>query len=386
MKNIKITLKALLIFILALSLNATYAQTEDIKEEVKKKEKKITIRKVKDVNGEKIEWDTTFVMTDENKEEVEKYLQEHVNVHSEMNVKLELLDEDMQGRLIELKEHQIVLHELVEHLEDEEGLKKQIKVIVKLAADMKNEAKWHSKDHVYELSDDHIKIIEIAKGEYLHKIKEHKHQLKEHKLRLKEHKHLLKEHNQQLIELHKDGKAFAYFVKDGDSTIKIDISSDHVFDMENEFIVDVKVDEDGENYMIWIDDNGKHKKGNVIFFGDDAHSNFSFDMNVDTELTEADFALLKKAGVKLKTKDLAVNRLRLTYEDDSFSLVFKLKSEGKATIKVVDSNGAIIFKDKVQYFPGTYHKSLNLNNENLGSYLIYIEQGGASFSSKINFK
>lgn len=374
MKNIKLTLKVLLILVFGLSLNLAYAQTEDIKVEVTKKEKKITIRKVKEVKGEKIEWDTTLVMTDENKEEVEKYLQEH----------------------------QILIYEL----EGEEGLEKHIKMVVEMTKDIKDMAKWHTKEHVYELRDGHKKLIEVAKGEYLHKIKEHKHQLMAHKLRLKEHKHLLKEHNQQLIELHKDGKAYAYFVKAGDSAVKIDINFDHDFDfdfdydfdfdMENKFIVDVKVDGNGENHMIWVDKKGKHKniikhftkkgnkKGNIIFFGDDAHSNFSFNMNVDSELTEADFALLKKAGVKIKTKELAVDRLRLTYEDDSFALVFKLATEGKATIKVVDSNGVVVFNDKVQYFPGTYHKSLALNNENAGSYLICIEQGGASFTSKID--
>lgn len=418
MKNIKTTLKALLILVLGLSLNASYAQTEDIKVEVKNKEKKITIRKVKEVNGEKIEWDTTIVMTDENKEEEEKYLQEHANVHSEMNFKFEMLDEDMKGKLIELKEHQIIIHELAEHLEGDEGLKKHINIIVKMAGDMKDNALWIDKEHaftfalgdslmelhahgdslmeyVFELSDGHKKIIEVAKGEYLHIIKEHKYLLKEHKHRLKAHKHHLKE-------LHKDGKAFAYFVKDGDSTVKIDIDFDHdfEFDGEHKFVVDVNIDEDGKNHMIWIDENRKHKNlsrrmkfvgngdkhENVIFFGDDAHSIFSFDMKVDSELEEADFALLKKAGVKVKSKELAVDRLRLTFEDDGFGLVFKLKSKGKATIKLVNSNGELIFNDKVQYFPGTYHKSLNLNSENAGSYLIYIEQGGASFSSKIKLK
>ena len=63
-------------------------------------------------------------------------------------------------------------------------------------------------------------------------------------------------------------------------------------------------------------------------------------------------------------------------------MIFKLKTEGKATIKVVDSEGELVFNDKVQYFPGTYHKSMGLSTEQTGKYFIYIEQGGKAYSTK----
>jgi len=64
--------------------------------------------------------------------------------------------------------------------------------------------------------------------------------------------------------------------------------------------------------------------------------------------------------------------------------IFKIKTEGKASIKVVDSEGQLVFNDKVQYFPGTYHKSIGLNSENEGTYFVYIEQSGTSYSTKIH--
>lgn len=440
MKKAKSTLKVLLILVLGLTVNLSMAQTETEDVKVKKKEKKITISKIKVVNGEKVKWDTTIVMTAENKEEVKKYLQEHANAASKINIKLEMLDDDMKKKLVKLKEYEVQLHEMEEHLEGEEGLKKHIEVIVKMNDDMLKKAEWHA-EHSDELQKTIKLALESIEGElHLYELKEgHKEKLHEV---MEIHKHKLL----KLKKLHKGGKGLVFVTENGDST---DIDLDFDFDVKglHDIMVDVDVEKEGDNTIIyitkdgkrkkiehfkkgnvmffgdstdidfemdknfvveiagdhdknflWVGEDGKHKnnvkrmkfvskgdkEGNIMFFSDDAHADFTFDMNIDTELNEEDFALLKKAGIKVKTNELAVDKLRLTYEDDSFGLIFKIKTEGKASIKVVDSAGELVFSDKVQYFPGTYHKSLGLNSDNAGTYFIYVEQGRASFTTKVN--
>lgn len=404
MKNVKSTLKVLLILVLGFAFNMSMAQTVTVEKKIEKKGKKINLQTVKVINGEKVKWDTTIIITDENKEEVEKYLEKYGHDSEKMSVRLEMLDDKMKMKLKKLKEHEFELQEIHEMLEGEEGLKKKIEVIVKMANDMKSKVVWSGKD---------AKIYTVKLGDSLVEIDEdeiHRHielaiaaedgiiELRSLKEGNKEMIHeLMKIHEgelHELKELHKDGKAFAYFINDGDSTMKVDF--DHYFDMENNFVFEISSDHDKD--LIWVDENGKHKnivkrmkfgskgetESTVMFFGEDAHADFSIDMSIDNELDEDDFAVLKKAGIKVKSNELAVDKLRLTYEDDSFALIFKVKTEGKTSIKVVNSTGEVIFTDKVQYFPGTYHKSIGLDSENKGSYFIYIEQGGAGFCTKIH--
>ena len=410
MKKITNTIKVLFVTVFALTTTFAFSQTVTEDTEVKKKEKKITIKKVKEIDGKKVKWDTTLVITDENREEVEKYLQEN-GMSMAKRVKVHIDEDRLKEKIARLEEHEIFIKELGERMDGEE-LERKIEVIVKEAKEHAGENVWVSgngkvftidgnKIHMDVHGDSlekHMKLIVEAHGDELKEIEwtaEHKADME--KL-MKEHQHKIILHKEKLGDMKKkmkevyaiayaDGKAHKLAIESLDS---MNIDFDFDFDVDNDFVFEV--DADGDHDVVFVGKGGDHAKmkkmwhakkgdkhGNVMFFGDD---HFSFDMTMNEDLEEEDFAVLKKAGIKKTENELDIDKLHLKFEDDEFGLIFKLKTEGKATIKVVDSEGELVFNDKVQYFPGTYHKSMGLSTEQTGKYFIYIEQGGKAYSTK----
>jgi len=121
----------------------------------------------------------------------------------------------------------------------------------------------------------------------------------------------------------------------------------------------------------------------------DIHRLDDFHMSIvlDSDLEKEDIDFLKKSGIKVSENKLDLNKLYLyTGEDGLFNLKFKLKTEGKATIKVITDKGGEIYSDKVQYFPGTYDKQTKISMEAKGVYYICIEQNNNSYIGKVKFE
>ena len=73
--------------------------------------------------------------------------------------------------------------------------------------------------------------------------------------------------------------------------------------------------------------------------------------NID--ITEAKKTELKEVVLSPKSNKLDIKRMEFyTGDDGVFSLKFKLNTECRAVVKVVDDKGEVIFNDKIKYFPG----------------------------------
>ena len=97
-------------------------------------------------------------------------------------------------------------------------------------------------------------------------------------------------------------------------------------------------------------------------------------------------SFLKKSGVKVGTEKLDLSKLIFYNDEDGFmNLKFKLKTEGKTTIKIINETGKEVFVDKVHYFPGTYDKQTKVSLENEGYYYVLIEQNGKTNAFKVKF-
>jgi hypothetical protein len=123
-------------------------------------------------------------------------------------------------------------------------------------------------------------------------------------------------------------------------------------------------------------------KKNRFYFGDKNMEKHELKLNM--EVSDAD---LKNLGIKTKKEILNLENLWLFFNKENvLNLKFTLNSAGKSLIKVYDSNGKVIFNDRVKYFPGTYDKTINLKEMNKMPLYIYIEQGNASVIKKLNVK
>lgn len=108
-----------------------------------------------------------------------------------------------------------------------------------------------------------------------------------------------------------------------------------------------------------------------------------FGLEINDELEQADVDFLKKSGVKVGSNTLDLSKLFFYSGEEGFlNLKFKLKSKGKATIKIISVRGVDIFTDKVKYFPGTYDKQTELSMESKGQYYVSIEQNGKTKAYK----
>lgn len=141
------------------------------------------------------------------------------------------------------------------------------------------------------------------------------------------------------------------------------------------------VGENMKNFEIIMHDGDKSKLKNVY----ELHtSEFRYGLAIDDELKQEDFDFLKKSGIKMGKEKLDLSTIFFYYNEDEFvNLKFKLKTEGKTTIKIINEVGKEVFVDKVDYFPGTYDKQTELIMENKGTYYVSIEQNGKTNAFKV---
>lgn len=190
------------------------------------------------------------------------------------------------------------------------------------------------------------------------------------------------------------------FVSSGDESFTIDSLHEHLDVVEELKVVSeddakvfvihdgnkktefkVKIDSDikniDKNVIVYSSDDKKHKK---VHFGD------KFVQSVDVEFSnEVSDEELEELGIKAKSQELKAENLWMYYVDDKeLRLKFRLDSEGKTTIKVLDAKGKDLFTDKVVYFPGTYDKKITLDAKHSSPIYIYIEQGNASTIKKLS--
>lgn len=67
----------------------------------------------------------------------------------------------------------------------------------------------------------------------------------------------------------------------------------------------------------------------------------------------------------------------------TFTIAFNQKNEQKTSIRVVDAQGKVVFKEKLGDFAGSYQKELNLKKHGAGVFIVTVQQGDETSSRKV---
>ncbi|MCP4551787.1 MAG: hypothetical protein GY834_07050 [Bacteroidetes bacterium] len=130
------------------------------------------------------------------------------------------------------------------------------------------------------------------------------------------------------------------------------------------------------------------KDHDVMFYCDKDVIVEKFGLSMLNDLDEAELDRLSDLGIKSKNTKLKVEDVLLSSgEDSKLNIKFKLNTKGKTNIKLFNESGKELFSDKVQYFPGTYDKSMNISSEDdKGTFYLSVMQGNASSIIKLTIK
>lgn len=130
------------------------------------------------------------------------------------------------------------------------------------------------------------------------------------------------------------------------------------------------------------------------------HKDLDWDIYLDDEKTDGEI-VIHKIAILIEMDDLSseeASKLKVSPEntlkieslrfspnpgDGRFNLSFELPESGKTTIRIFDSNGNEVYKEKLNKFTGEYQGQIDITNEPKGLYFLVIEQNGNSLSKKI---
>jgi hypothetical protein len=189
-----------------------------------------------------------------------------------------------------------------------------------------------------------------------------------------------------------DGKVLIIVCKDGKKKCK---TSDKI---RKKYII--KTDDDGKKvkkYDFFITDDDEDESSIFIVKTDDDIENEIIIKTVlkdnlalvkfNIDITDAKESEIKAVSLSPKSNKLDIKKMEFyTGDDGIFSLRFKLNTEGRAVVKVVDDKGEVIFNDKIKYFPGIYNKEINLSIDDKGIYYLHIVQGDSSITKKLKIQ
>ncbi len=431
------TFKWTLVCVLGLNVSFMYAQ------ETKKDTIHIYTEKI--ICDKTNAWDTIIVMTADNKDEIHEYLvsiedcidlgvnfkniqlkhksesKKDKNLSSKSRIKVyRSCDNKVKGSenvfIYEFKEDS--LHE--SHAADIHIIKEKLHRIGKKEHDMAfvvrggdkkmSDVKWISKS-----GDDETDVNVLVETKGHHDKKNHVmvYSTKEGKSNIKGisdrvHVKMLNHHFVEGDSLHISSD-LNYVIKSDDGFFTIDSLG-----LEDIITHEMNIDSKDKARLMLISENSAlHKGMNKLKFdlaefanegvihlskGDKDHDvMFSCDKNVIVEkfglsmsndLDEAELDRLSDLGIKSKNSKLKVEDVLVYFgEDSKLNMKFKLNTKGKTNIKLFNESGKELFSDKVQYFPGTYDKSMNISSEDdKGTFYLSVMQGNASRIIKLTIK
>lgn len=233
--------------------------------------------------------------------------------------------------------------------------------------------------------------LRFSSGDHLHKVIELK-----NNIFIDEDGETMTLHIEELDSMMMDHKMLKNYVISGDLKSNLTVLHKDLDGLKYEILTTIDEDDTENIVTLEILKDVKEDMSNFAFVVTDGdkvnieklsgmHSEkFHFGLVIDDELDQEDFDFLKKSGVKIGKDKLDMDKLFFyNGEDDFLNLKFKLKTKGKASIKIISDKGEAIFVDKVQYFPGTYDKQTELSMDSKGLYYISIEQNGKTNAYKV---
>ncbi len=152
-------------------------------------------------------------------------------------------------------------------------------------------------------------------------------------------------------------------------------------------MVKMIVDENGETQIITDGEEGEVSVF-VVKDGDQINCTATCEVII-IDIKDDNLEKLEKTGIKTennkKVKQLEAEDLNFYPNPNNglFRLNFTLAEKGKTTIKIYNMNGAEVYSETLRNFSGNYNKEIDLTKQNAGTYFLQIIQNKKIISKEI---
>ena len=178
-----------------------------------------------------------------------------------------------------------------------------------------------------------------------------------------------------------DGRSVIRTIKDGDTMINtLEIGDKKILFNEQEIYMGDSMKDVDVKLLKWINEDGDtthniRQKEIIIIFKADVK-----DLN-DEELKKliSDDVITKRA----KPMDEVNVSAYPNPTSGKLTISFTLKSKGDTDVKLINSTGAIIYKESLPDFTGEYNKGIDLATNSKGVYYLVVTQGKQVLTKKI---
>ncbi|GAB5417272.1 MAG: hypothetical protein Crog4KO_28540 [Crocinitomicaceae bacterium] len=96
--------------------------------------------------------------------------------------------------------------------------------------------------------------------------------------------------------------------------------------------------------------------------------------------------VMAENDTQIEERDVDLNEPISVYpnpNNGTFTIAFSQKNEVKTSIRVVDTQGKVVFKEKLGAFSGSYKKELDLKKHGAGVFVVTVQQGDETSSRKV---
>ena len=128
-----------------------------------------------------------------------------------------------------------------------------------------------------------------------------------------------------------------------------------------------------------VEVNGDEEDFTVVL----VHENYDPSMEAQTEVH---MMIEEENDAISNEREMAMNEPISVYpnpNNGTFTIAFNQKNEAKTSIQVVDTQGKVVYKEKLGAFSGSYKKELDLKKHGVGVYVVTVQQGGETSSRKV---
>lgn len=105
------------------------------------------------------------------------------------------------------------------------------------------------------------------------------------------------------------------------------------------------------------------------------------------DIKDADEKELKRLGQSTGSKDQKLNLTNMNFYPNpntgKFNLSFSLPDKGDADITILNTEGKVVYTEKLPAFSGNYDKEIDISKQAKGIYFVKVEQGKNSQVKKI---
>ena len=112
------------------------------------------------------------------------------------------------------------------------------------------------------------------------------------------------------------------------------------------------------------------------------HENYDASTEKHTQM----HLLSENDNTEINNQGIALNAPISVYpnpNNGTFTIAFEQKNEEKTSVRVVDAQGKVVFKEKLGDFSGAYRKELNLKKHGAGIFIVTVQQGDEISSHKV---